>query len=187
MAGEVVVRTQLTNQLLGEIISCGFNVTVNVDCSHGVNVKTKRADRPEQSIITKPIELDVSIEGITDDRKLGLAIGKMQNARAHSKLFQFYQELWRVTGSNGGSAGLSVLKQRALKIEFPNFDATIINLLAPVPPIADAIQACNAPNVAAFNLLPVHVRSSMGMYRRNGPGLFALVGQREPNPRTAVV
>jgi hypothetical protein len=90
-----------------------------------------------------------------------MAIGKLQAARPHTPLFQFYQALFRVTGASGGPEGLSALRARNLKIEFPNFDASVVNLANPPMGIASAVQACSAPTVDAFNALPEHVRRSM--------------------------
>ena len=184
MAGEIAVQQTLTAALLGEIAQCGFELTVQVDCSHNAHVQTVRADRPANPIIAKPIEIDATLKAFSDDRALGEAIGKLQAARSSSQLFQFYQALRRMSPGSTPVA-LSSLRKSALKIEFPRFDHSILNVGSPPASIADAIQACNAPTRVAFNALPDHVRCRMGMYVRRSATDFALAGAPEPSPRTA--
>jgi hypothetical protein len=180
MAGEIQIRTMLTTKVVGEIMSCGLDLQIQVDCSHNAHVKTMRSDRPGQPIISKPIELDTQLKAISDAKKLGEAVGKLQSGRSTSAIFSLYQSLTKLAG------GVSALAQRNIKIEFPNFDTTIVNLAIPPAGIADAIQACQAADIATFNALPEHVRQSMGMYLRVDAHTFQLVGNREPGPRTAV-
>jgi hypothetical protein len=186
MAGEIVVQVQLTDRLLGEIMQCGFSIDVMVDCSHNAHVKTMRYDRPNIPIIAKRIELDTTLHAITNRKTLGAEIGRLQAARPHGPLFQFYSSLQQVRRVDGGPEGLSALEQRNLKIEFPNFDASIVNVAMPPPAIVPAIQACSAPTVEAFNQLPEYTRRSMGMYSRRSANDFRLVGSPEPGPRRAV-
>jgi hypothetical protein len=185
MAGEISIRVTLTQTLLNEIAAAGLEMVVQVDCSHNAHVQTRRMDRPGQPIIAKPIELDCAVRAITDRTKLATVIGRLQAARPSSPLFQVYQAFFGIAGASGGAAGLSALTLRNLKVEFPNFDATIVNLANPPTTIRNAVMAAQAPTAAAFNALPADLRQSMGMYLRTNALTFALTGAREPQPRVA--
>jgi len=184
MAGEISVNVVLTQSLLNELTQAGLTLDIQVDCSHNAFVQTTRSDRPGNPIMVKPIELDVAIQPLTAPQ-VASVMGKMQAARSNSGLFQLYSAMNRMSPGRG-PVNLSSLTRAALKVEFPNFDASIVNLVAPPEPLATAVQACSATTTVAFNALPPHVRSSMGMYRRgNSNAVFTLVGNREPGPRTA--
>jgi hypothetical protein len=185
MAGEVSISVTLTSNLIGQLAEAGLTLAVMVDCSHAINVRTIRSDRPGQPIITKPIELDcaLSLNGIYP---VATVTGKLQAAKSSSPLYQVYSALNGLGKANSPTHGLNVITQRNVKVEFPNFDTTIINLGTAIGNIGDAITACRAANVAAFNALPAHTRRCMGMYRRQSATNFVLNGVQEPGARVAI-
>ena len=195
MAGEIVIRQTLTQRLVDEIYnwgsSCNIDFTFNilVDCSHNAGVWTRRPDTGEV-IISKGIELDCSLQANTEQEKLAEAVKKALLERSQSQLLQFYKALSGIGVAGGTPKGLSALMSRAIKIEFPNFDGSIVNLNA--AKLALAVQACRPTTVAEvakrcelFNQLPKHVRRSMGMYERRSLHDYALLGEEEPQPREA--
>jgi hypothetical protein len=186
MAGEIALTTTLTENFVGLLRGVELELEIQLDLSHSEHVRTMRQDRPGQPIIRKPIELDCGLRPIANPHQLGQVIGRIQALKPAHPLFQFYQALQNVRGTHGGPEGLSALGSRTIKIEFANFDASIVNLNTPPTSLVNPLMACRAPTVAAFNALEAHIRQSMGMYLRSSSTLFALVGRREPQPRVAI-
>lgn len=192
MAGDISIPQTLTATLLGEIVACGLTLEIKVDCSHNAYIPTIRPDRPG-TIMAKAIETDAALKSM-DAKALGSAITRLQAARPgkdgvepspENELFQFYAPLKQRMDALSSPVTLGTLTQNDLKIEFPNFDATILYLNAPPASIANAIAACSARTAAAFNALPPYVRRSMEMYDRTDANEFKLSGPQEPQPRTA--
>jgi hypothetical protein len=186
MAGEYKITGELRQDHLKLLADCGLTVQVLVDCSHNAYVKTVRSDRPGQPVITKPIELDAMLAAPYDPAKVYEAMqAKLTTASSTSPPFQIYKIY---QGLMGQPTGVTDLRLRGIKLEIPRFDRSILNVDTPQvgTEIGKAIQACTARTVAAFNMLPVDVRRSMGMYRRESATKLILNGTQEPGPRTAI-
>lgn len=185
MAGEISVAVTLTAELIGDLYEAGLKLGVMVDCSHAINVRTERSDRPGQPIITKAIELDCALS-LTGVVPVAGVITYLQAAAAGTPLAQIYAALQTLGRPGDEQVGVSVITQRNIKIEFTNFDDTIFDPDTAFGNIGDAVTACRAADVATFNRLQDHVRRAMGMYRRENAFSFVLKGMREPGPRVAV-
>lgn len=185
MSGEVVIPVSLTSDLIGRLAEVGLNLGVMVDCSHAIHVRTRRSDRPAHPIITKPIELDCSLS-LTGAYTSKVVMGKLQAAKSSSPLFKVYSALNGMGHGTSNTNGMNLIDSRNLKVEFPNFDTSIINLDTAIGNIGNAIRCCRAASVADFNALADHVRRCMGMYRRQNASTFVLNGIQEPGPRVAI-
>ncbi|WP_162937405.1 hypothetical protein [Indioceanicola profundi] len=180
MAGDVVFTKTFTSDLADQLMNLGLGVEVKVDLSHNHSTTTTQPGAQNPTIIAKPIELDVAIKANGNDKdKLVKILASMQAASPFSSLFAFYQMLQTVPG------GLLKTLTGDIKVECPQFDASIIDLANPPPgDIGLAIQAAQATGVAAFNSLPTGTRRCMGMYLKVGSN-FTLIGQKPAVARTA--
>lgn len=172
----------LTTKAIADLAVLGIKVDVLVDCSHAQNVRTIRQDRPERSIIMKPIELDCTLKpaaGFDADK----AVAAMNSAPAQSFLSKLHSKCNGFMVEGSPSHRIKALSSRVLKVEFPRFDGSILNLVSPDYSIRDAVTACRALNAVAFMALSEDVRRSMGMYRRKETGTFELNGTKEPEAR----
>jgi hypothetical protein len=178
MAGEFASVVQLTQGIVDELYGCGLELQIKLDCSHNINVWTVRPDRTTDPVMPKPIELDTSLRIFGPNTTPAAAAAQM--AVASAPVQTLLGELHNIAG--GFPAALTA---RAIKIEFPSFDDTIVDLAEPPPALVNAVTACRAATIVAFNALSAKIRSSMGMFDRRDAYSFS-ISEPEKSPRTAV-
>ena len=121
MSGEIRLdRVTLSQRTIDDIKRAHLQLDVMVDCSHNQFVRTLRSDRPKNPIISKPIELDTT---------LSLPI-LANSAKALGASFKRHAAPARCLSCTkplcGLKDGFDSIKKRAIKIEFSNFDKTMI-------------------------------------------------------------
>lgn len=158
MACEIEVPIVLDSAFLQQIRAAGIGMTIQVDCSHNAHVVTFPTNAPGNQTIAKAIELDTALS-IAAGATIGSIFSALQGASSRSKLFALYGALQGING------GVNALSQRNVKVGFPQFTADLVDLTTITLQLP--VAACTAPTAAAFNLLPLNTRKSMGMYLRN--------------------
>jgi hypothetical protein len=133
---------------------------------------------PGLQVIKKAIELDVTFAGIADDQtrdRVRQALRALSTRRSAHKIGELFsaRDAW------------TKLKRAAVKVEFPNFDKTIVDTANPPADISRVVDCVTAATTAAFNQLPTADRTRMGMYRRKNKTSFDATRAPDPRPRTA--
>ncbi len=190
MSGQYRLVGTLTEAQADLFYEFGFSLNILLDVSHAIHVRTIRADRPKDPIITKPIELDCQMEKFGTTQKYTSFLKACLALGAASPLYNFGKQLQ----TEGAKVDLppnkqleAVIGKSKIKLEFPDFDTSIAALdqLVAGTEAANAVLAARAANEDAFDALLPAVRSSMGMFVRKNNLQFKRHGAAEGAPRTA--